>query len=55
MAFITGDLGDTPAESLMHVLAHRHPELPVLIVDSPASNTDGPLASRHNELRAQHA
>jgi hypothetical protein len=55
MAFITGDLDDTPAESLMHVLAHRHPGLPVLIVDSPVSNANGPLAAHHDELRAQHA
>jgi hypothetical protein len=55
MAFITGDLDGTPAESLMHVLAHRHPELPVLIVDGPVSNANGPLAARHDELRAQHA
>jgi hypothetical protein len=51
MAFITGDLDDTPAESLMHVLAHRHPELPVLIVDGPVRNTDGPV----DELRIRHA
>lgn len=54
MAFITGDLDDTPAESLMHVLAHRHPELPVLIVESPVRNTDGHIAT-HHEFRAQHA
>jgi hypothetical protein len=54
MAFITGDLDGTPAESLMHVLAHRHPELPVLIVDGPVSNAGGPITARHNELRAQH-
>lgn len=45
MAFITGDLDDTPAESLMHVLAHRHPELPVLIVDGPVRNTAAPIAA----------
>jgi hypothetical protein len=55
MAFITGDLDDTPAESLMHVLAHRHPELPVLIVDSPVRNTDGPIAAHQDELRIRHA
>jgi hypothetical protein len=37
MAFIAGDLDDAPAESLMQTLAHRHPELPVLIVDDSAA------------------
>ena len=37
MAFIAGDLDDAPAESLMQTLAHRHPALPVLIVDDPAA------------------
>jgi hypothetical protein len=55
MAFITGDLDDTPAESLMHVLAHRHPELPVLIVESPVRNTDGHTAGLQDELRIRHA
>jgi hypothetical protein len=55
MAFITGDLGDTPAESLMHVLAHRHPELPVLVVDSPTRNAGGHVAAHHEELRIHHA
>ena len=35
MAFITGDLDDAPAESLMQMLAHRHPELPVVSFDTP--------------------
>jgi hypothetical protein len=55
MAIITGDLDDAPAESLMHMLAHRHPELPVLIVDSPTRNTGERLPARHHELRVQHA
>ncbi len=55
MAIITGDLDDSPAESLMHMLAHRHPELPVLIVDGPTRNTGGHLPARHDELRVQHA
>jgi hypothetical protein len=55
MAIITGDLDDAPAESLMHMLAHRHPELPVLIVDSPTRNAGGHLPARHDELRVQHA
>lgn len=55
MAIITGDLDDAPAESLMHMLAHRHPDLPVLVVDSPTRNTGGHLPARHDELRVQHA
>ena len=53
MAFITGDLDDAPAESLMQTLAHRHPELPVLIVDSPPGD-DGGSFDRHDELRLRH-
>jgi len=55
MAIIAGDLDDAPADSLMHMLAHRHPELPVLIVDGPTRNTGGHLPARHDELRVQHA
>ncbi len=53
MAFIAGDLDDAPAESLMQTLAHRHPELPVLIVDDPAE-ARGPRASYNDELRLRH-
>jgi hypothetical protein len=55
MVIITGDLDDAPAESLMHMLAHRHPGLPVLIVDSPTRNAAEHVAARHDELRLQHA
>jgi len=56
MAIITGDLDGAPAEPLMHMLTHRHPALPVLIVDSPAAGTPGEdLATRSDELRIQHA
>jgi DNA-binding NtrC family response regulator len=55
MAFITGDLDDAPAESLMQTLAHRHPELPVLIMDGATRESDGHLGTRHGELRIQHA
>jgi hypothetical protein len=55
MAFITGDLDDAPAESLMHMLAHRHPALPVLIVDSPTRNSGGHVAAGHDELHIRHA
>jgi hypothetical protein len=36
MVILSGDLDDTPAESLMHMLGHRHPGLPVVSVDGPA-------------------
>ena len=55
MAFITGDLDGTPAESLMHVLAHRHPELPVLIVDSPTRSPEGHGGAHQDELHIRHA
>jgi hypothetical protein len=55
MAIITGDLDDAPAESLMHMLTHRHPALAVLIVGSPARTPGGDLAARDDELRIQHA
>jgi hypothetical protein len=55
MAFITGDLDDAPAESLMRMLAHRHPELPVLIVDGPTGSARGDIAARHDALRTQYA
>jgi hypothetical protein len=53
MAFIAGDLDDAPAESLMQTLAHRHPELPVLIVDGPAE-AHGPRAVYNDEFRLRH-
>jgi hypothetical protein len=53
MAFIAGDLDDAPAEALMQTLAHRHPELPVLIVDGPAE-VHGPRAVYNDELRLRH-
>ena len=54
MAFITGDLNDAPAESLMQTLAQRHPGLPVLIVDGPPGD-DHVYDSRDVALRVQHA
>jgi hypothetical protein len=53
MAFIAGDLDDAPAESLMQTLAHRHPELPVLIVDGPAE-AHGSRAVYNDEFRLRH-
>jgi len=35
MVILTGDLEDAGAESLMRLLGRRHPELPVIRVDSP--------------------
>jgi hypothetical protein len=34
---LSGDLDDVPAESLLHTLAHRHPDLPVVSVGSAAA------------------
>jgi hypothetical protein len=53
MAFITGDLDDALAESLMQTLAHRHPELPVLVVDGHGAD-DGGHFDHQDELRLQH-
>jgi hypothetical protein len=53
MAFIAGDLDDAPAESLMQTLAHRHPELPVLVMDGSGEDGDGHFA-QHNELRIRY-
>jgi hypothetical protein len=36
MVILSGDLDDAPAESLMQMLGHRHPGLPVVSVDGPA-------------------
>jgi hypothetical protein len=55
MAFITGDLDDAPAESLMRMLAHRHPGLAVLVVDDSTRDADGHVAAHRGELRLQHA
>jgi hypothetical protein len=55
MVFITGDLDDAPAESLMRMLAHRHPGLAVLVVDASTGDAGGHVAARRGELRLQHA
>jgi hypothetical protein len=36
---LSGDLDDVTAESLLHTLAHRHPDLPVVCVGSAATRT----------------
>ena len=41
MAFIAGDLDDAPAESLMRMLAHRHPGVAGRVtVDGPPQHND---------------
>jgi hypothetical protein len=40
MVVLSGDLDDLPAESLLQMLAHRHPGLPVVSV-AAASSTPG--------------
>lgn len=35
MVILAGDLDDVDAESLIHMLGRRHPELPVISVDAP--------------------
>lgn len=36
MVVLSGELDGIPTESLLHMLGHRHPELPVISLDSPA-------------------
>jgi hypothetical protein len=36
---LSGDLDDVPTEALLHTLAHRHPDLPVVSVGSAATRT----------------
>jgi len=38
MVVLSGELDELPAESLMQMLAHRHPGLPVVSIDSPLSS-----------------
>jgi hypothetical protein len=35
IVILSGELDDVPAESLLHTLAHRHPDLPVVSIDAP--------------------
>ena len=39
MVVLSGELDDLPAESLMRMLAHRHPGLPVVSIDAPLPST----------------
>jgi DNA-binding NtrC family response regulator len=35
MVILSGELDEVPAESLLGMLAHRHPDLPVVSLDPP--------------------
>jgi hypothetical protein len=37
MIVLSGDLDGIPTESLLHMLGHRHPGLPVVSLDTPAA------------------
>jgi hypothetical protein len=51
MAIVTGDLGEVSAESLMHMLAQRHPTLPVMILDSPSRHVVTRVAAHGGAMR----
>jgi hypothetical protein len=38
MVILSGDLDELPAESLLRALAHRHPDLPVVSLESPTAS-----------------
>jgi hypothetical protein len=44
MVVLSGELDELPAESLMQMLAHRHPGLPVVSIDAPLSSGGARLA-----------
>jgi hypothetical protein len=37
MVILSGDLDEVPTESLMRMLSHRYPSLPVVALDAPSS------------------
>jgi hypothetical protein len=37
MVVLSGELEEMPAESVMQMIAHRHPEIPVVCLDAPAA------------------
>jgi hypothetical protein len=41
MVVLSDQLDGIPTESLLHMLGHRHPGLPVVSLDAPASAEDG--------------
>ncbi|HEY3960680.1 MAG TPA: hypothetical protein VGL68_09240 [Solirubrobacteraceae bacterium] len=51
MAIVTGDVGEVSAESLMHMLAQRHPTLPVMILDSPSRHVVTRVAAHGGAMR----
>jgi hypothetical protein len=40
MVILSGDLDDVPAESLLAMLAHRHPDLPVVSLDASSAHDE---------------
>lgn len=46
MVVLAGDLADADAESLMRLLGHRHPELPVISVQEPSPITPSAPSAR---------
>jgi hypothetical protein len=51
MAIVTGDVGEVSAEALMHMLAQRHPTLPVMILDSPSRHVATHVAAHGGAMR----
>jgi hypothetical protein len=51
MAIVTGDVGEVSAESLMHMLAQRHPTLPVMVLDSPSRHVAPRVAAHGGAMR----
>jgi hypothetical protein len=47
MVILSGDLDDVPAESLMRMLGHRYPGLPVVSLDAAASCGDVATRATH--------
>lgn len=41
MVVLSGELDGIPTESLLHMLGHRHPGLPVVSLDAPSSGGGG--------------
>jgi hypothetical protein len=38
VVILSGELDEVPAESLLHTLGHRHPDLPVVSLEASATN-----------------
>jgi hypothetical protein len=39
MVVLSGDLDDASAETLVHLLGHRHPRLPIVSIEAPATSS----------------